>query len=212
MFGFYPLSGAAFSGLSGILFTESAIESVSLTDSTSGVFVAALSSSDVISLSDTNQGVLSVSIAQSDALVIVDSADASPAISLQSSDSLAFTETTQVVLAISGLAADELNITDSNQETLVIAQALSENITLSDASFNGFFDNVFDAIVVVDTVQVSLNVAGNVFDSISFIDDSVGYGGWNPIPSSNQGWSAIPAAGSVNWTQILTPPKSWTKV
>ena len=212
MFGFYPLSGSAFSGLSGILFTESAIESVSLTDSTSGVFVATLSSSDVISLSDTNQGVLSVSVTQSDTLVIVDSADVSPAISLQSSDSFAFTDTGQVVLAISGAATDELIINDSNQETLVITAALSENLTLSDASFNGFFDNVFDAITLADTAQVSLNVAGNVFDGISFIDESIGYGGWSLIPSSNQVWLAIPAAGSVNWTPILTPPKSWTKV
>ncbi len=154
MFGFYSFSEAAFSGIADVIYTESVLDSVSLSDSSNNVLDAIESVSDILSFLD----LCSANI-QMDAFV-------------------------------------------------------SDSISISDSSFGilSAQPSASDLLVVFDNAANTAGMVASASDTMVLIDVGAGYGGWDPIPNPNPGWTPITTAPGSPWTPVPTVTATWTPI
>jgi len=72
VFGFYPFSGAAFSGLANAYYAESVSDAIVLSDAATGTLAGVAAASDTLTLSDAATVVLAAFPAASDTLTLSD--------------------------------------------------------------------------------------------------------------------------------------------
>jgi hypothetical protein len=55
-------------------------------------------------------------------------------------------------------------------------------------------------------------VFASASDTIILVDVGAGYGGWDPIPNPNPGWTPINPGGGSPWTPISPVAAIWTPI
>lgn len=115
-------------------------------------------------------------------------------------------------ISIVFIRSDSITLIDAELESLSAVTSESDVITILDAGFTGYFDIVSDSIATSDSSQVSYNFLGASLDSLSFVDESIAYGGWNPIPSPNLSWSMVSTGAPETWTRVPSVSAPWNPV
>ena len=72
MFGFYPFSGASFSGLANAFYAESVSDAITLSDTATSTLAGVASASDALVLSDTAAVTFAALLSASDTLTLAD--------------------------------------------------------------------------------------------------------------------------------------------
>jgi hypothetical protein len=127
-------------------------------------------------------------------------------------ENITLTDAVVEQLAVIAAGAEVLILSDVTDGIISLLSSASDAINLSEIEALGFLLQASDALLLIDGAT---NIAGMVAaasDTFTLVDVGVGYGGWDPIPNPNQGWTPVGPGATNPWTPIPPAATTWTPI